>query len=297
MRFMLLLKSDEQSEAGVPPTEGLIGAMVKYNEELLQAGALLAGEGLMASSKGARVKFSKGKPVITDGPFAEAKEIVAGYWIIQADSKADAIDWAKRIPFEAGETAGAGSTGEVEIRQLYELEDFPVSEEESGWREREAEFRDRGPEVGQSAAGKRFIIFRMADDETEAETEPAPSEELLAKMGAYNDEMIRAGVMLGGEGLQPTSKGARVRYAKGKRTVIDGPFTEARELVAGFTLIQANSLAEALGWAKRWPPEDTNGEVELAVREVFGAADFGSEFTPELREAEERQRAQVARNQ
>jgi hypothetical protein len=138
----------------------------------------------------------------------------------------------------------------------------------------------------------RFIILRKADQRTEAGV--MPSEQLLAAMGNYNEELVKAGVMLAGEGLQPSSKGARVKFSKGKPTVIDGPFTEAKELIAGFTMIQVKSKAEAIEWAKRWPPLDGDGEVEIEIRQVFEAEDFGSEFTPELREQEERLRAETA---
>ncbi len=100
-----------------------------------------------------------------------------------------------------------------------------------------------------------------------------PGEEILAAMGAYTEEMIKAGVFLAAEGLHPTSKGARITYSRGKRTVIDGPFTEAKELIAGFSLIQAKSKEEAIEWARRWPAMDSNGEFELEIREVFGADD------------------------
>jgi hypothetical protein len=137
----------------------------------------------------------------------------------------------------------------------------------------------------------RFMIIRKADKNTEAGV--LPSQELLAAMMKYNEELVKAGVMLQGEGLQPTSKGARVRFAAGKPTVVDGPFTETKELIAGFTMIQVRSKEEAIEWVKRWPVED--GDVELEIRQVFEAEDFGEEFTPELREQEERLRAQVAK--
>ncbi len=117
MRFMVLVKANKDSEAGVLPDEGLLKAMGKYNEELVKAGVLLAGEGLHPSSKGARVKFSGGKRVVTDGPFTETKELIAGFWLIQVKSKQEAIEWASRIPFTEGEV--------VEVRQLFEASDFP----------------------------------------------------------------------------------------------------------------------------------------------------------------------------
>jgi len=121
MRFMLLIKGD--SEPGVLPSNDLIAAMGKYNEDLAKAGVLLAGEGLLASATGARVNFSDGKRTVTDGPFAETKELVAGFWLIQVSSKEEAIEWAKRCPFEAG--AEYGSEGQIEVRQVAEMSDFP----------------------------------------------------------------------------------------------------------------------------------------------------------------------------
>ena len=235
-------------------------------------------------SKGAIVRFRGGKPTITDGPFAEAKELIAGYWLIKANSKEEAVEWAKRCFRTVDEIAGpvGGDQGEIEVRQLFELEDFPVNEEESGWREWEAEQREAS--VPQVKPGyKQFIGFRMADKDTEAGV--MPSEELLAAMGAYNEKLAKEGVTLSGDGLQPSSKGAKVRYSKGKITVIDGPFTEAKELIAGYSVLQAKSLDEVIEWVKQWPPEDAQGELELRIRQVYGADDFGDAVTPELRSA------------
>ena len=134
----------------------------------------------------------------------------------------------------------------------------------------------------------RFMVMVKADQNSEAGK--LPSEALLAAMGKYNEELVNAGVMLAGEGLQPSSKGARVKFSGGKTTVIDGPFTEAKELVAGFWLWQVKSKEEAIEWLKRAPFDQT----EVEIRQVFEAEDFGSEFTPELREQEERLRAKMA---
>jgi hypothetical protein len=121
-----------------------------------------------------------------------------------------------------------------------------------------------------------------------------PSTELLAAMGKYNEELVKAGVMLAGEGLHPSSKGARVRFSGETRTVIDGPFTETKELIAGFWLWQVRSKEEAIEWLKRCP-NPMPGESEIELRQVFEAEDFGENFTPELREQEERIRAQAAK--
>ena len=136
----------------------------------------------------------------------------------------------------------------------------------------------------------RFLVMVKGNKEYEAGA--MPSQQELTEMGKFNDELVKAGVMLAGEGLQPSSKGARISYSGSKRTVRDGPFTEAKEMVAGFWIWQVKSRAEALEWAKRIPFND--GEVEL--RQVFEAEDFGAEFTPELRAQEERQRAAIQKN-
>ncbi len=138
----------------------------------------------------------------------------------------------------------------------------------------------------------RFMIIRKADEETEAGV--LPGEELLAAMGQYTEELVKAGVLLAGEGLQASSKGARVKFSSGRPTITDGPFAEAKELVAGFLLISVKSREEAIEWLMRWPALDGHGAVELELRQVFEADDFGAEFTAELREAEERQREQAA---
>ena len=138
----------------------------------------------------------------------------------------------------------------------------------------------------------RFMVIVKATKESEAGG--LPDEKLLAAMGKYNEELVKAGVMLAGEGLHPSSKGARVRFSGAKRTVIDGPFAETKELIAGFWMWKVKSKAEAIDWIKRCP-NPFHGESEIELRQVFEPEDFGAEFTPELREQEERLRAQMAR--
>jgi len=138
----------------------------------------------------------------------------------------------------------------------------------------------------------RFMIIVKATKDSEAGV--MPDEKLLTDMGKYNEELVRAGVMLAGEGLHPSSKGARVRFSGTRRTVIDGPFAETKELIAGFWLWQVKSLEEAIEWVKRCP-NPMPGESEIEIRRVFEAEDFGEEFTPELRAQEERQRAESER--
>jgi hypothetical protein len=138
----------------------------------------------------------------------------------------------------------------------------------------------------------RFMVIVKADKTSEAGV--LPSHELLAEMGKFNEELAKAGVLLAAEGLQPSSKGARVRFSGKKRTVIDGPFSETKELIAGFWLWQVRSKEEAIEWVKRAPNPFPGTEAEIEIRQVFEAEDFGPEFTPELREQEERLRKQVA---
>jgi hypothetical protein len=140
----------------------------------------------------------------------------------------------------------------------------------------------------------RVMAIVKASKDSEAGV--MPSEELLAQMGEFNEEMVKAGVLLAGEGLQPSSKGARVSFGGGERTVTDGPFAETKELIAGYWLMQVRSFDEAVEWMRRCPnPHEEAGEIE--IRQVFEAEDFGEEFTPELREQEERIRAQAEQNQ
>ena len=137
----------------------------------------------------------------------------------------------------------------------------------------------------------RFMAMVRAHKDSEAGV--MPSKKHLTEMGNFNEELVKAGVMLEGEGLQPSSKGARVRFSGSKRTVIDGPFAETKELIAGFWLLQAKSLQEAIEWIKRAPNPFETGDSEIEIRQVFEAEDFGAEFTPELRAQEERLRAEV----
>ena len=263
MRFMMLVKADPRSETGAMPDEKAIAEILRYNEELSKAGLLLAAEGLHASSQGVRVHYKGGKFTVADGPFTESKELLAGFWLIQAKSMEEAKEWAKKIPFE---------DGEVEIRPLFELDDFPVdpAEEPGGWREKEEDFKQSAPPPRRPGT-QRYLGMVMADEATEAGV--LPDEKLLAAMGAFFEEGIQAGVILGGEGLQPSSQGVRVRYSGKNRTVVDGPFTESKEIVAGYALLQFASKAEAIEWTKRFLQVDAPGrhlgEAWSEIRPLF----------------------------
>ena len=263
MRFMMFVQANQESEAGVLPDEKSLSEMDRYNEALTEAGALLAAEGLQASSKGARVRCANGRVTVTDGPFAEAKELVAGFWLIQAGSLEEAVAWAKRAPFQEGE---------VEIRPLFEIEDFPVdaAEQPGGWRDKEEELRV-APPPARKPGTIRFIGLLKADRDTEAGV--MPDEKHLTAMVTFIEEGTRSGVLLSGEGLKPSVHGKRVRYSGSKRTVIDGPFAETKELVAGYAMIQVRSKQEAIEWTRRFVEVDAParlGQVaECEIRELF----------------------------
>lgn len=140
----------------------------------------------------------------------------------------------------------------------------------------------------------RVMVMVKANEDSEAGV--MPSEELLAQMGAFNEELVNAGIMVAGDGLHPSSKGVRVNFSGDRRSIVDGPFAETKELVAGYWIWQVESIDEAIEWARRCP-NPTGAEGQLELRPIFEAEDFGEEFTPELREQEERLRAQVAEKQ
>ena len=138
----------------------------------------------------------------------------------------------------------------------------------------------------------RVMVIVKANADSEAGV--LPSEEILAEMGKFNEELVNAGVMQSGEGLHPSSKGVRIQFSGSKQTVIDGPFAETKELIAGFWLWKVNSMEEAIEWAKRCPHPHAGGEATLEIRPLFETEDFGAELTPELREAEQRLRDKIA---
>ena len=263
MRFMLLVKSTKNYEANIWPDEKLSAELAKWHEEAVKAGVHLESERLQPSSQGFRVHLAGGKFTVTDGPFAETKELIAGYCMIQAKSLADAVEWARRIPF---------TEGEVEVRPLFELGDFPVDQAEKpdGWREKEEQMR-AAPTPARRPGTIRYLGLLKADRDSEAGK--LPDEKLLAAMGAFLEEGLKAGTFLSGEGLQPSSKGARVRFNSNKRLVIDGPFAETKELVAGYAVLQYASKAEAIEWSKRFVAVDAPGryqfECECEMRPIL----------------------------
>lgn len=269
MRFMMLVKGSPDSESGRLPSEAELSEMGRYNEELIKAGVALSMDGLHASKQGARVRITRGKTQVVDGPFTEAKELVAGYWIIKAASRDEAIAWARKVPFE---------DGEVEVRQIAEAEDFAVdpAEKEGGWRDKETEMRAAGPPPRKPGT-TRWLLLLKADKNTEAEMQP--NEALLTEMGGLMEDLNKAGAMLSGEGLRASSQGAKVRYAPGRRTtVIDGPFTETKEIIAGFCVVQTATRDEAIEYGRRMLDIHVRGTGidagEIEVRRVAEIEDF-----------------------
>jgi hypothetical protein len=296
MRFMMIIKGDKHSEAGELPSAKLLTAMGKYNEELVKAGVLLSGEGLHPTSRGFRIQNKGGHLTVKDGPFTESKEIIAGYWILQVKSREEAIEWAKRVPFEAGVTpANVNETAQVELRQVTELQDLPPEFFESGAVPCPAAQPEAhaGPPPVAKAGKKRFILMFKASPETEAGK--PPTKEQVQNMNALTGELAAKGCMLGGEGLQPSSKGARIYFSQGKRTVIDGPFAETKELICGFCIVQVDSREEALEIAKKGVL--ANGDCDSEGRQIFGEEDFPAELmaqAPEVFEAERKMREALA---
>jgi hypothetical protein len=251
MRFMLILKATQETEANVLPEERVLAALSKYSQGLTKSGVLLTAEGIQPSAKGTWVRYANGEYRAVDGPHPSPKDLAAGFWLLQAKSRDEALEWAKRCPLP---------NGELEVRQVFEVEDFPVdpAEQPGGRREQEVKFRDEAAAAQADAAATpaavsgtspRFLSALKADKHTE--NERMPSEQLLTEMGRLMETAVKADVMIAGEGLRPTKYGARVRFDGGKASVLDGPFTETKELIAGYSIIRARNKAEAAAWAQR----------------------------------------------
>jgi hypothetical protein len=257
MRFMLLIKSDAETEAGRTDGTGLREGLRAYGQTLRASGVLRAAARLKPSSDGARIRIRGGQADVIEGPFGEPSELVAGYWVVAVPSKQAAIELASRAPIV---------DGEIELREVFELDDFPVdpAEQPGGWRDQERELRESNPQHS-AASGKRFIGFVMADEASEAGTLPNDTE--LAAMGEYTEQGIRDGIYIDGDGLKSSASGAKVLFQAGSRRVVDGPFTEAKELVAGYGVMQIASKREAIEWSTRMPVSDGMLELRELVHE------------------------------
>ena len=235
MRFMIMHKMTAEMEKGPPPDPAIIQAVGKLIEEGAKDKIFVSGEGLRPSSQRVHIAYKNGKRTITDGPFTEAKELVAGFALMSVRSKEEAIGWCDRF---------AALLGDVELFM------GPVVER---W--------DIGIAPRPANPPLRFLSMHQMDERAENETPPDPA--LMAKMGALIDEMTKAGVLQATGGLGSTKKGARIRYRGGKHTVIDGPFTESKELVAGYAIVDLPSKAAAIAWAVRFGEIVQVNEVEI----------------------------------
>jgi hypothetical protein len=290
MRVIMMLKSDAPSEAGIPPDERMLTEMGQYSERLINAGLMLGGEGLHPTSMGAKVRISKGKTHVIDGPFAEAKEVVAGYYLLKTKDLQEAIEWTKQLP-----GADYIPEGEAELRPLYEPEDFAPRGQPIG--QPPPAFAVPGPEKG-----LRWMHLLRADENTERGMQPSPK--LLQEMGALMAEMAEKGILISGDGLRPSSQGARVHLKNKKITVVDGPFTESKELVAGITMFRARTKAEAIEWARRCLQIHMDGTGidtgEIEVRQVYETDEVPETAeekagTSTWREQEKKQRERLSR--
>jgi hypothetical protein len=230
-------KTDECNEAGKPPSQELIAGMGTLMQQMQQTGALLAGDGLRASSLGVRLNFVNGHRTITPGPFVGSNELLAGFCMVNVRTIEDAIEWATRF-------AGAVGDVEIDIRPVTEAWDLGMCP------------RPEGLET------TRFLLAHKADKNSEAGVLPSPA--VAAELAKLKADMAKAGVLLSVETFKPSSMGARLKFAGNTRTVIDGPFTESKELIAGFVIVQVKSIEEAIEW--NTPFARLIGDVEIDVR-------------------------------
>jgi hypothetical protein len=235
MRFMVMHKMTDEMEKGLPPAPEVIEGVGKLIEEGVKENVFVSGEGLKPSSQRVHIAYKNGERTITDGPFTEAKELVAGFALMRVKSKDEAIAWCDKF---------AAVLGDVELFL------GPVVE---AW--------DLGMMPKPENAPLRVLSMHKMDERAENEAPPDPT--LMAKMGALIDEMTKAGVLETAGGLASTKKGARIRFDGGKRTVIDGPFAESKELVAGYAILDLPSKAAAIEWAMRFGDVVKVNEVEV----------------------------------
>jgi hypothetical protein len=235
MRFMIMHKMTEEMEKGLPPDPAIIEGVDRLVKDGLKDKVFVSGEGLKPSSQRVHIVYKNGKRTITDGPFTEAKELVGGFALMRVRSKEEAIAWCDKY---------AAVVGDVELFM------GPVVEP---W--------DLGMMPKPANAPLRFLSMPKMDERSDNETPPDPK--LMTKMGALIDEMTKAGVLQATGGLAGTKKGARIRFEGGKRTVIDGPFAESKEVVAGYAILNLPSKAAAIEWAMRFGDVVKVNEIEV----------------------------------
>jgi hypothetical protein len=237
MRYIWMHKTDDETEAGVPPSPELIAKMGALMGEMAKSGVLLGGEGLQPSSMSVRLKFAGGERTVTHGPLRGSNEVLAGFAVVRMKSMDEAIEWASKFGRAVGEI-------EIDIGQVKEPWDLGLSPKPPG-------------------QATRFMIMQKAD--SSAGTGNFVTSRGSSLFCKWTGEMAEAGVLLSSERLQPSSNGARLSFSAGKSKVIDGPFTEAKELIGGYCLARVNSKDEAIGWATRFAQLLGNSRVEAVV--------------------------------
>jgi hypothetical protein len=235
MRFMVMHKMTEEMEKGLPPDPATIEGVGKLVAEGLKDKVFISGEGLKPSSERVHIVYKNGERTITDGPFKDAKELVGGFGLLRVRSKDEAISWCDKF---------AAVLGDVELYMGAVVEPW-----------------DLGMMPKPKNAPLRFLSMHKLDERAQKAGPPDP--ELMAKMGALIDEMTKAGVLQATGGLDGTEKGARIRFDGAKRTVIDGPFAESKELVAGYAIVELPSKAAAIAWAMRFGEVVKVNEIEI----------------------------------
>lgn len=266
MRFLIFRKADGQTEQGAMPSDELLTAMGAYNQQLVTAGVMRAGEGLRPTREAVRMKLSNGQATIIDGPFSETKELIAGLSVFEAASRDEVVNWIKQWPTQDGD-----GNVTVEIR-------------EAGCPGGCAEVY---PNPDARPEGKRFAVLLRSSPALEAE-EPV-AQEKLDRLDAHNAAEAAKGVLLAADGLRSSARASRVQFSGGKATVLDGPFTEIKELIAGYWMIRVASMDDAIEWARR-NPYPTGPDVEVEIRPMYELDDLDADFTPELRDAEQHMR-------
>ena len=239
MKFMMMHKTNAYYEAGGLPSAELIRNVGRMVGEMVQSGKLLAADGLRSSAEGVRLKFTGGKRTVLPGPFVGGNELIASFAVLRVRSLDEAVDWASRI-------AAIDGDGEVDIRPATEPWDIGLGQRPEG------------------LSTRRYIAMQKANAASESGAPPAAQE--IERMGALIGEMQKAGVLLSTGSLEPSSRAARLRTFGGKHTLVDGPFAESKELVGGFVILELDSRAEAIAWAKRYAV--VLGEIELDVLPV-----------------------------
>jgi hypothetical protein len=243
--FMMMHKTDGYYEAGGKPSQELIAGVGRMIGDMARNGRLLAGDGLGPSSQGVRLQLAGGKRSVVPGPFAGGNELVAGFAVLRVTSLDEAVEWAAKLAAVVGDA-------EIDVRPANEPWDIGLGQKPAG------------------LTTRRYIAMYKATPQSEAGGPSAAQKEALTQLVG---EMTRAGVLLATAALERSSKAARLRNFGGKHTVVDGPFTESKELVGGFAIVELDSRAEAVEWARRYA--DVLGEVELDIRPVAAYSTYG----------------------